>query len=107
MPRTGDLTGDPGAAMWWTVEDYTATVVVQYGFRLAGYPRDVPFGNLSDIGGGGARLAHLLRLWRTGALRFEPPDGKGSAGGDARGKPPRVLKRRGRPANIRHQGKRR
>ncbi|MFD1788009.1 ribonuclease R [Sphingomonas floccifaciens] len=46
-----------------------------------------------------------------GALRFELPDGKGSAGGslreDRRGKPPRVLKRRGRPANIRHQGKRR
>jgi len=46
-----------------------------------------------------------------GALRFELPDGKGSAGRssreDRRGKPPRVLKRRGRPANIRHQGKRR
>lgn len=46
-----------------------------------------------------------------GALRFELPDGKGSAGGaprdDRRGRPPRVLKRRGRPANIRHQGKRR
>ncbi|MBN2972991.1 RNB domain-containing ribonuclease [Roseomonas aeriglobus] len=45
-----------------------------------------------------------------GALRFELPDGKGSASSqreDRRGKPPRVLKRRGRPANIRHQGKRR
>ncbi|MCD2324649.1 ribonuclease R [Sphingomonas sp. IC-56] len=49
----------------------------------------------------------------SGALRFELPDGKGSAGSPAsearRGKsgPPRVLKRRGRPGNIRHQGKRR
>ncbi|HWK36641.1 VacB/RNase II family 3'-5' exoribonuclease [Sphingomonas sp.] len=45
----------------------------------------------------------------SGALRFELPDGKGSAGGGdgRRGGPPRVLKRRGRPANIRHQGKRR
>ncbi|MES2337017.1 MAG: RNB domain-containing ribonuclease [Pseudomonadota bacterium] len=45
----------------------------------------------------------------SGALRFELPDGKGSAGSseDRRGKPPRVLKRRGRPANIRHQGKKR
>lgn len=48
----------------------------------------------------------------SGALRFELPDGKGSAssgggGGSARGgRPPRVLKRRGRPANIRHQGRR-
>ncbi|MHA6720016.1 ribonuclease R [Sphingomonas sp. RS6] len=48
----------------------------------------------------------------TGALRFELPDGKGSAGGrampDRRGKAvPRNLKRRGRPANIRHQGRKR
>ena len=47
----------------------------------------------------------------SGALRFELPDGKGAAGGgfrEARGKArPRVLKRRGRPANIRHQGRKR
>ncbi|MBS0479738.1 MAG: RNB domain-containing ribonuclease [Proteobacteria bacterium] len=40
----------------------------------------------------------------SGALRFELPEGKGAAPGS---RPPRVLKRRGRPANIRHQGKRR
>jgi ribonuclease R len=39
----------------------------------------------------------------SGALRFELPGGK--AAPPPRG--PRVLKRRGRPANIRHQGKRR
>ncbi len=50
----------------------------------------------------------------SGALRFELPDGKGSAGGPARGGarggkggPKRVIKRRGRPANIRHQGRKR
>ncbi|MES2989685.1 MAG: ribonuclease R [Pseudomonadota bacterium] len=49
----------------------------------------------------------------TGALRFELPDGKGSAGGSGfddrrgRGGPKRVIKHRGRPANIRHQGKKR
>ncbi|MEI9849694.1 MAG: ribonuclease R [Sphingomonas sp.] len=45
----------------------------------------------------------------SGALRFELPDGKGSAGGgrgDRRG-PRRPIKRRGRPANIRHQGRKR
>jgi len=46
----------------------------------------------------------------SGALRFELPEGSyGSArgaGGTGR-KPPRVIKRRGRPGNIRHQGKRR
>ncbi len=46
----------------------------------------------------------------SGALRFELPDGKGSAssgGGDRRKPAPRTLKRRGRPANIRHQGRKR
>ncbi|MBD8678098.1 ribonuclease R family protein [Sphingomonas sp. CFBP 13720] len=48
----------------------------------------------------------------SGALRFELPDGKGSGGGSVhdrgdRSKPGRVLKRRGRPANIRHQGRKR
>ncbi|MBO9711376.1 ribonuclease R [Sphingomonas sp.] len=45
----------------------------------------------------------------SGALRFELPDGKGSAGGSPRPRgpkgPKRVIKRRGRPANIRHQGR--
>ena len=46
----------------------------------------------------------------SGALRFELPDGKGSAGGGDfrhKGKPKRQIKRHGRPANIRHQGKKR
>lgn len=48
----------------------------------------------------------------SGALRFELPDGKGSGSGERgddrrRGGPPRVLKHRGRPANIKHQGKKR
>ena len=41
----------------------------------------------------------------TGALRFELPEGKYAMPSGK--KPPRVLKRRGRPGNIRHQGKRR
>ncbi len=44
----------------------------------------------------------------SGALRFELPDGKGSGSGEDRwrgGRPKRDLKRRGRPANIKHQGK--
>jgi ribonuclease R len=53
----------------------------------------------------------------SGALRFELPDGKGSASSgagererdDRRGPrgPKREIKRRGRPANIRHQGRKR
>ncbi|MEI9928696.1 MAG: RNB domain-containing ribonuclease [Sphingomonas sp.] len=43
----------------------------------------------------------------SGSLRFEMPEGKGSGGGHApRGKGAKhVPKRRGRPANIRHQGR--
>jgi ribonuclease R len=46
----------------------------------------------------------------SGALRFELPDGKGSGSGEDRrrgGPPKRAIKHRGRPANIRHQGKKR
>lgn len=49
----------------------------------------------------------------SGALRFELPEGKGAGGGPPRtgkpgkGAPKRVLHRRGRPANIRHQGRKR
>ncbi len=49
----------------------------------------------------------------SGALRFELPDGKGSGSGPRpdgerrKAGPPRPLKRRGRPANIKHQGRKR
>jgi ribonuclease R len=46
----------------------------------------------------------------SGALRFEMPEGKGAPTYERRaagGKPPRVIKRRGRPGNIRHQGRKR
>ncbi len=43
----------------------------------------------------------------SGALRFEMADGKGGGSGAREDKPKRIIKHRGRPANIRHQGKRR
>ncbi len=42
----------------------------------------------------------------SGALRYELPGGKGAAPGSDRNRP-RIIKHRGRPANIRHQGKKR
>lgn len=45
----------------------------------------------------------------SGALRFELPEGKGARPvrrGEREERGPRVLKRRGRPGNIRHQGRR-
>ena len=44
----------------------------------------------------------------SGALRFELEEGRGARPGrrdDRKSGPPRVLKRRGRPGNIRHQGR--
>ncbi|NJR77067.1 VacB/RNase II family 3'-5' exoribonuclease [Sphingomonas sp. 36D10-4-7] len=63
-----------------------------------------------DVYASGQRLK--LRLAEanpvSGALRFELPEGRFAAPREDRGRDPkRVLKRRGRPANIRHQGKRR
>ncbi|TXC69964.1 RNB domain-containing ribonuclease [Sphingomonas ginsenosidivorax] len=43
----------------------------------------------------------------SGALRFEMPEGKRAAPTRDARKPGRVIKHRGRPTNIRHQGKRR
>ncbi|MBY0282857.1 MAG: RNB domain-containing ribonuclease [Sphingomonas sp.] len=47
----------------------------------------------------------------SGALRFELAEGSGGGGGGHRAPPPdrgkRVIKRRGRPGNIRHQGRKR
>ncbi len=42
----------------------------------------------------------------SGALRFELPEGAGGAMTPGDRRPTRVLKRRGRPGNIRHQGRR-
>jgi ribonuclease R len=42
----------------------------------------------------------------SGALRFEMPEGKGALPPRREERPRRVIKKRGRPANIRHQGKR-
>ena len=42
----------------------------------------------------------------SGALRFELPEGKGARPPAREARAPRVLKRRGRPGNIRHQGRR-
>ena len=69
---------------------------------------------VGDDSGDEFRLGQRLQLRLaeanpvSGALRFELPDGKGSAGPrGSQGRPKRVIKHRGRPANIRHQGKRR
>ncbi len=69
---TEELTQDPHAGMFWTLEDYLDVVCGQYGYKLVGWPQHVTFANLSRIRGGVDRLSHLLRLWETGRMRFVP-----------------------------------
>ena len=58
--------------MFWTLEDYIESVVLQHGYKLVGWPRGVPFKNLSDVHGGMSMLTHLEHLWGSGDLKFVP-----------------------------------
>ncbi|KAI1781997.1 hypothetical protein LXA43DRAFT_958016 [Ganoderma leucocontextum] len=54
-----EVTGDDEAGMYWTLEDYIESVVLQHGIKLVGWPPDIPFQNLSNIRGGVSTLTHL------------------------------------------------
>ena len=58
--------------MFWTLEDYVESVVLRHGYKLVGWPRGVPFKNLSDIHGGSSVLTSLENLWGSGDLKFVP-----------------------------------
>ena len=58
--------------MFWTLEDYIKSVVLQHGYKLVGWPRDVPFMNLSDVHGGVSMLISLEHLWDSGDIKFVP-----------------------------------
>ena len=64
------MTGDDEAGMYWTLEDYVESVVLQHGLKLVGWPPDIPFQNLSNIRGGVSALTHLELRWESGILRF-------------------------------------
>ncbi|KAI1783734.1 hypothetical protein LXA43DRAFT_902946 [Ganoderma leucocontextum] len=65
-----EVTGDDEAGMYWTLEDYIESVVLQHGVKLIGWPPDIPFQNLSNIRGGAPVLTHLEHLWESGILKF-------------------------------------
>ncbi|KAI0349713.1 hypothetical protein OH77DRAFT_1375045, partial [Trametes cingulata] len=65
------LTGIPGARMSWTTDRYAKLVVVRYGYKLVGWPADVPFRNLSELPGGARPLLALRAAWNARTLRFE------------------------------------
>ena len=58
--------------MFWTLEAYIESVVLQHGYKLVGWPRGVPFKNLSDVEGGMSVLRYLEVLWGAGDLKFVP-----------------------------------
>ena len=68
----GRLSGDQEAGMFWTLEDYIESVVLQHGFKLVGWPPHTPFENLSNVQGGATFLTHLQILWGAGDLKFVP-----------------------------------
>ncbi|KAI0359888.1 hypothetical protein OH77DRAFT_1359869, partial [Trametes cingulata] len=66
------LTGIPHAHMSWTTHGYAKLVVIRYGYKLVGWPIDVPFRNLSNLPGGAQPLLALRAAWNARTLRFEP-----------------------------------
>ncbi|KAI0747518.1 hypothetical protein C8Q74DRAFT_1311973 [Fomes fomentarius] len=71
---TGRKTGDARARMRYSDDGYALGIVKRRRLKLLGWPwhLNIPFGNLSHIGGGQTSLAYLLALLNAGLLRFEP-----------------------------------
>ncbi|KAI0689088.1 hypothetical protein C8T65DRAFT_589023 [Cerioporus squamosus] len=65
------LSGRGGAKMRWTVKSYFLYVFLRYRIALRGWPRDIPFMNLSDITGW-EHISRLSTRWKTGKMYFAP-----------------------------------
>ncbi|OSC96275.1 hypothetical protein PYCCODRAFT_1462478 [Trametes coccinea BRFM310] len=80
--------GVEGARMRWTADGYAEEIVIALGLKLDNWPPDVPFANLSRIGGGVRRLEDLLRRWYAQdpaiAIRLVPstPEDRANAAAD-------------------------
>ncbi len=57
--------------MRWTVKQYYSYVFTRYHIQLRGWPRDIPFVDLSAITGL-ARIKRLWKRWKTGKMHFAP-----------------------------------
>ncbi|KAH7904868.1 hypothetical protein BJ138DRAFT_1018526, partial [Hygrophoropsis aurantiaca] len=63
------ITGDPGAEMAW--KHYWRLVVKAYKVRVAGWPDNIPFANLSTVSSALPDLESLLRKWKLGTIHWE------------------------------------
>ncbi|KAH9929056.1 uncharacterized protein BXZ73DRAFT_5166, partial [Epithele typhae] len=61
----------PGATMRYTVDDFLKHIFKRCHLVLEGWPPDIVFCNLSDVGGG-RNLGRLRHAWVQGELRFVP-----------------------------------
>lgn len=50
---------------------YWRDIVKKYLVKIAGWPSDIPFGNLGDIAMSLPILERLQRLWNDGTIHFE------------------------------------
>ncbi|EIW51374.1 uncharacterized protein TRAVEDRAFT_54622, partial [Trametes versicolor FP-101664 SS1] len=63
--------------MRYAPRSYASDIVNKCGIKIAGWPQNIPFTDVSNIDGGSAPLAELHRMWNLPAgdpdrLRFEP-----------------------------------
>ncbi|KAH9903515.1 uncharacterized protein BXZ73DRAFT_29375, partial [Epithele typhae] len=72
----------PGAKMRYTVDDFLKQVFTRCGLVLEGWPADIPFCNLSDVGGN-TNLERLRHAWVQGDLRFVPVTDEHKAAAEA------------------------
>ena len=64
------MSGQPSAEMRYTADGYFKRVVRGAKAQLVGWPAGIPFGNASNLKGGGAVTERLLRELESGRMHF-------------------------------------
>lgn len=71
MSMIGTVTGVRRARLSYSARRYAHDIVIKYGYKLSGWPKNIPFRDFNSIRGGNAVLRKLIRLWNKRVLRFE------------------------------------
>ena len=64
------MTGDAAAEMRWSLREYREKIILRHGVVLSGWPRSLPFRNLSSLQRSATAVRELLELFEEGKLRF-------------------------------------